>query len=144
MILNDIQTMRDRLRKAVEGDRHWVFLSDCDRGLRQLGQMTLSVYLACRMAGMQDEAIVAVVDWGRCNFHNMPSGVKAKLTMVTFPKSLVGAAEVNAFLEMAGYQGQGIAADDGQQDVFMICGQPWGPAACQAFLLSVVARPQDN
>jgi hypothetical protein len=117
--LTDHRELKSHLADAMNGGRHWVFVTDHEEG----HLLIRALALAWIRGGLAESEL----HYGQCDFLNRPTGHRTHLSFVTVPKAAVPLTEVNRFLKAP------IAAEEGFGDVLHLLTDA-GAEAAFAFL----------
>jgi hypothetical protein len=117
--LIDGRDLKSHLADAVNGGRHWVFVTDHEEG-HLLFVGLARIWIRRGVAESQ-------LHYGQCDFLNRATGHRAHLSFLTVPKTAVPLAEVNSFLNAP------VAAEEGVADILHLLTDA-GAEAAFAFL----------
>lgn len=123
--LLDAEAVEAALKAALTSHRHWVLVSDGSRG---------HLFLASLVIGLTSQGYQDFVDYGSCEFINLPTQHQAFLSFLIIPKDKLSRRDLNVCLRAGGRVPLPVGA---QRDIVLVTEPGSEPANLDLFLAAI-------
>jgi hypothetical protein len=132
-LLKDSEMLGRQIRAALQGKNRWVFVTNHPDGHLHMAQIAVALSARWLLLGIDPDKIL---DFGDCDFFNIPTGHRLRLSFLTVPKSALSVDELNEYMSLVI---PGTPTTDGSQDLIIMCekGDMRAVEGIQMFLFSM-------